>query len=247
MTDVGLVRSSNQDAFALLDDLGLWIVADGMGGHPGGDVASRVAVETITAFMQPGGHATRTLPPQPGDERLRQAIIASNEAVRRKATADPRLAGMGTTVVALQITGGPAPRALVAHVGDSRAYLLRDGTLTPLTRDHSAVEESLRQGRLTPEQAAVHPDRHVLTRALGTEPVVAPDLSAHLLRPHDVVLLCTDGLTKMLSDRHIASAMLALNGGNPETICRRLIDEANGRGGDDNTTVVVVQCVFRRR
>jgi len=242
LSDIGLVRPSNQDALAVLNRRGLWVVADGMGGHAGGDVASRIAVETTVRFI--AGDAQDRLAlgkddPARIEAALREAIAFSNEAIRSEARRKPRLAGMGTTIVIVLIPPGPALLAAVAHVGDSRAYLWRRQSLRPLTRDHSAVEEYVRQGLITRDQAAMHPHRHVLSRALGIETQIEPDVSLYPLEADDFLLLCTDGLSKMLDDRQIAATILRA-GPSPEAMCRALVEEANARGGEDNTTVIVV-------
>jgi protein phosphatase len=242
LTDIGRVRTSNQDAFAVRDDLALWVIADGMGGPPGGDIASRLAVETIPRYMMPhlleGGPRTRPGTCAP-DLLLAEAIQAANDAIREAAAQQPELEGMGTTVVALHIPPGPEPKALIAHVGDSRAYVLRDGRLLPLTRDHSLVEEHIRRGLLTPANARWSPLSHVLTRAVGTDAQVMPDLVSHALLPDDVLLLCTDGITKMLEDGAIAE-LLTKTTPSLAAMCRVLVDEANRLGGLDNSTVVLI-------
>ncbi|MBI4401913.1 MAG: Stp1/IreP family PP2C-type Ser/Thr phosphatase [Nitrospirae bacterium] len=246
LTDVGRVRPSNQDALAVLNHLGLWIVADGMGGHPGGDVASRLAVETITASIEAetGTTAHDQTDRREHEAALRRAIASANRAIRQEGIAHPHLAGMGTTVVVLHMTAGSPAHASLAHVGDSRAYLLRARTLIPLTQDHSLVEEYLRRGLIAPREALTHPMRHILTRAVGTNVQVEPDVSSHELQPDDVILLCTDGLTKMLDDGQIADTILRTDR-SAETICQALVNEAIRGGGDDNVTVVVVrqECV----
>ena len=147
---------------------------------------------------------------------------------------------MGTTLVILMIVPYPTPTAVVAHVGDSRVYCFRQGLLSQLTHDHTFVEESLRNGLLTEAEALDHPLRHVLTRAVGAEREVEPDIAVHQLSPEDLLLLCTDGLTKMLPDRIISKILLHTEGGLFDA-GRALVDEANARGGDDNTTVVLVR------
>lgn len=240
LTDIGRVRPSNQDAFAVLNDLGLWIVADGMGGHAGGDVASRLAVESITEQVR--RHASTDSSYQAGQARsetlLCQLIEAAHQTIRKKSFEHPHLRGMGTTIVVLGISSGPTPRMILAHVGDSRAYLLRAHALTQLTQDHSLVEEHVRSGLLSPQEAATHPLRHVLTRALGIGETIEPDTSTHMFQPDDLILLCTDGLTKMLDDGQIADTLLHA-GRSPEAACLALVEEANRRGGEDNVTVVV--------
>jgi len=242
LTDRGLVRTSNQDAFALLNECGVWIVADGMGGRAGGDIASRVTVDGLAADLPRhlGTHLSESTELHSRTALLHRLIHMSNQAVRAEASRRPELHGMGTTLVILMIMPFPEPTALLAHVGDSRAYCLRSGVLTQMTRDHSFVEESLRDGRLTPEEALDHPLRHMLTRAVGAEIEVEPEITVHELAAHDILLLCTDGLTKMLPDRIIRDILSQPAASLPE-MCRALIDEANARGGEDNTTVVLAR------
>ncbi|TAJ06992.1 MAG: Stp1/IreP family PP2C-type Ser/Thr phosphatase [Nitrospirae bacterium] len=237
-TDVGLVRQANQDALFLRDELGLWIIADGMGGHPGGDVASQVAVATTATHMAKLAGAGR-----PGScdraDGLRQAVIQANVALHAEGNARPEYKGMGTTLIALHIEGFPQARATLAHVGDSRAYLHRDGALSQLTRDHSWVEDQVRAGLLSAQDAATHHLRHMLTRALGIAAQVEPDLLSLRLQTGDRILLCTDGLTKMLSDGEILNA-LAGYGEDTQAVCDELVRLANERGGQDNVTVLLV-------
>jgi protein phosphatase len=244
LTDAGQVRPSNQDAYAVVNDLQLWIVADGMGGHPGGDVASRSAVDALAASIRAEARLRKkpeqgAIAPEQCETEFRGAIADSNQALRDLALQSPDLAGMGTTVVALRIACGQVAYATVAHVGDSRAYLLRGRTLTPVTRDHSLVEDYVKVGLLSPDEALIHPLRHVLTRALGTDPQVEADICTFELEPSDRFLLCSDGLTKMLDDAQILEVLLGADR-SQELACRALIQAANDRGGVDNTTVVVV-------
>ncbi len=240
LTDRGLVRPSNQDTFTVSNHLGLWVLADGMGGQAGGEVASGLAVESVITHVQATAGDTAAGPTgHDGDELLvRRAIETAQQAVLAHAQARPALTGMGTTIVVLRISSDPSPRATLAHVGDSRAYRFRTGTLTLLTRDHSLVEEYIRQGRMSSQEAFTHPLRHVLTRAIGIEGAAEPDVSVHVLQPDDVLLLCTDGLTKMLNDEQIATT-LHNAGRSPDTACRALVDEAIRCGGNDNVTVVI--------
>lgn len=246
-THAGLVRSDNQDAFVVLDQFGLWVIADGMGGHAGGEVASRLAVETLSAWgprlVQPEASACQDRSLQENGP-LREAIQAANVAIREQALTHPQLAGMGTTFVSLQIAAGsaagPAACATVAHIGDSRAYLVRGNSLTQLTRDHTWVDGQVQQGLLTPQEASVHPWHHMLTKSLGSASVAEPDCSVHPLRADDWILLCTDGLTNMLEDRQILE-VLSSSGASAERACDALIAEANRRGGQDNTTVLLVR------
>jgi PPM family protein phosphatase len=239
LTDVGRVRQSNQDAFALLNSHRCWIVADGMGGHAGGGVASRVVVEAIAASIQ----AARTEPDsgdyrQAREQALQAAIQVGHQAVRREVDKNFSLVGMGTTVVALRIHPLPVPEATLAHVGDSRAYLFRRDLLTQLTRDHSLVEEYRRQGLLSADQVQTHPLRHVLSRAVGPDPEVESEACTIALEQNDRLLLCTDGLTKMLTDSEIGKIMAQTE--DVQAGCAELVAAANRRGGDDNVTVVLV-------
>jgi protein phosphatase len=231
LSDVGRRRASNQDAFGGLvaaSGARLLGVADGMGGHAGGATASRVAVETVEEFV---GRST-------GDPaRLLQAALeAANRRVHAEARSDPSLTGMGTTGVALlfQSTGG----AWVAHVGDSRAYRLRDGRLEQLTPDHSLVAELERRGMITAAEARVHPRRNEVLRCIGVDPEVDVDVAPVDVQPGDQYLLCSDGLCGVLGDEEIAAELLRAA---PEVAARRLVDAANERGGPDNITVQIAR------
>src|SRR5713226_2388742 len=242
LTDVGKKRKHNEDAFSLDLSEGLFIVADGMGGHAAGEVASKITVETIGEFIA----ATRqkeeaTWPFKYNHEldfnsnRLAVAIEKANERVMAAVAAQPWLKGMGTTVVA-----GLLNEKIIslAHVGDSRAYLFRDGQLSRLTDDHSWVHEQVTAGILTEEEAKTHPLKNVVTRALGGGPLVSPDLQELSFEAGDVFLFCSDGLTTMLSDEEIREAVGAEL--DPQKLCERLVDMANNKGGVDNITVVIV-------
>jgi serine/threonine protein phosphatase PrpC len=230
-TDVGRARSGNEDSYFC--GRTVFAVADGLGGHQGGEVASAAAVEPLAAldgreFAEPGEAA----------EALAAAIREGNAAILERAAGDPGLWGMGTTVTAAALAG--ERHLQLAHVGDSRAYLLRDGSLEQLTTDHTVVGELVRRGRLTPEQAAIHPERSILTRAVGLDPRVPVDTPDPVgLRDGDQVLLCSDGLTEAVDDDRIAELLSA--GADGEAACRSLIDAANGAGGPDNITVVLLR------
>jgi serine/threonine protein phosphatase PrpC len=219
----GKVRRTNEDSF--LDLPPLFVVADGMGGARAGELASRLAVDTF-----------RELPPvedESAEDRLRRTILESNRRVLEHARNDPATAGMGSTVTAVLVDGD---RVVLGHVGDSRAYLLRDGALQQLSHDHSLVAELERAGRLTHEEAAVHPQRSVITRALGAGPELEVDTSVVQVRDGDVVLLCSDGLSGLVGD--LAIANLLGGGGSLAEGVRRLVRAANDAGGDDNVTAV---------
>lgn len=241
LSDIGKIRTRNEDSFSVLNHASLWVVADGMGGNRGGDVASRLAVDTISRFIEKRLLSQQESPKSVSDEEtmMVHAVGAGHKEVRRAALLQPELEGMGTTVVAARITMNPFPHLIVGHVGDSRAYLLRDATLTLLTRDHSMVERHVQNGLLTPEEALRHPHRHVLTRALGTIKSI-PAVRAHPLKESDRLLLCSDGLTTLVGDEEIAETWKSA-GASPEAACRALVHIANQRGGLDNTTIIVIQ------
>lgn len=231
LTDVGQRRASNQDAFGELvaaSGARLLIVADGMGGHAGGATASRVAVETIEEVVGRSTDAPEML--------LRMALEAANHRVHEEAQKDASLSGMGTTGVAMLFQ--PDGSAWVAHVGDSRAYRLRDGSLEQLTPDHSLVAELERRGMITAEEAQVHPRRNEVLRSIGVEPEVEVDVAQVDARAGDQYLLCSDGLSGVVGDEEIAAELLRAP---PEVAARRLVDTANERGGPDNITVQIAR------
>ncbi len=221
-SDVGRVRDGNEDAYLVDDGMGLVAVADGMGGHRAGEVASVTALEALRAAIN-AGHP------------LRESIESANEAVFTKSLTDTSLRGMGTTLTAGTLTTGGI--LLVGHVGDSRAYLLHEGELRQVTVDHSLVEELVRDGRLTPDEAAVHPRRSIITRALGVDESVEVDVYPVELTPGDRLLLCSDGLTGMVHFDAIAATLRREE--DPNRAAHQLVDAANAAGGEDNITVVV--------
>jgi protein phosphatase len=222
-TDTGRQRNANEDS--LFTRAPLFVVADGMGGAQAGEVASKAAVAAFEG----------ELPPGPPERSLEQTIKAANRAIHEQAQGDPELAGMGTTTTAA-ILDPEAEEVAIGHVGDSRAYRFRDGKLERLTRDHSLVEEMRRKGQLTEAQAEDHPQRSIITRALGPEPEVDVDLQTVPAQPGDVFLICSDGLTTMLDDEHVARTLARAS--SMAAAVRALVDEANRAGGRDNITVV---------
>jgi len=230
-TDPGMVRSSNQDA--VLAEVTAFAVADGMGGHAGGEIASAAAVESLRRSL-----ATTTTA-----EGLMEAVRQANRAVSDAADGDADLAGMGTTAVVALLVGTEAgDRLLVANVGDSRAYIFHDGSLRQVTEDHSMVGELLRDGSITAEEAVHHPQRHVITRVLGTSPDVDVDLFELRLSEGDRVLLCSDGLTNEVSDEEIIRVLRTIV--DPSEAARDLVQRANAHGGNDNVSVVVVDALI---
>ncbi len=230
-TDVGQVRSNNQDSQLLVERVSLYGVADGMGGHQGGEVASAMAVE-LTAE-----HAT-----EPDLETLKQAVRMANRAIFERAGSDRDLHGMGTTLVAIQLVHGPEGDEVAwVNVGDSRVYLRRDDRLVQLSNDHSLVEDLVRDGQLSPDEAAVHPQRNILTRALGIDLDVNVDGATVLPFTGDRFLLCSDGLFNEVTEDQMASVLRRL--ADPSEAADELVRLANEGGGRDNITVVVVDVV----
>ncbi|HEV2685063.1 MAG TPA: Stp1/IreP family PP2C-type Ser/Thr phosphatase [Actinomycetota bacterium] len=225
LTDVGRVRERNEDAAFAGDHV--FAVADGLGGHRAGEVASDLALGSVRALDQSE--------PRVAAKGVADAVRDGNRAVHDRAETDDSLRGMGTTMTAVVISGNTA---FIAHVGDSRCYLIRGGQITQLSRDHTLVARMVSEGRLTPEQAEAHPQRSVLTRALGADKEVDVDESRITLIDGDRLLLCSDGLTGTLSDEEIRD--YATGGSDLDEICRRLVEAANERGGQDNITVVLI-------
>lgn len=227
-TSVGLVRQRNEDSMWISEgDHGLFILADGMGGHRAGDVASSLAARTMA-------HALASCQ-APSSEAFMQAFAAANYAVFRRQKEDVALSGMGTTLTALWEDD---ETVLLGHVGDSRAYLYRDGVLRQMTQDHSVVGEMLREGVISEKQARSHPFRNVITRAVGTEDTLLPDVFPVLKQPGDVWLLCSDGLTDMAEDAEIAQVLAKKT---PEDAADALVDLALGHGGSDNVSVLLLE------
>jgi protein phosphatase len=231
-TDVGVVRSGNEDNYLMLSDRGIFIVADGMGGHAAGEVASEMAVRITSREI---GTIRGLSEPQVG-EKVRAAIRLANDAIFERTLMEHDKRGMGTTATVLVLLRG---RYLIGQVGDSRAYLLRNGTLTQLTKDHSYVQEQVDAGLLTPGQARVHPYSNVITRCVGASMDVAPDIYFGALETGDVVLLASDGLTGMLEDDQLVRILQSEGG--PDAWVDRMVAEANYRGGLDNITAIVVR------
>lgn len=230
----GMRRPLNEDSFAADPELGIFILADGLGGHAAGEVASRIAVEASHAYLleRIEAAADSDLP-----HLLRKAVAAANESVRRRAFDDPSCAGMGTTLDLLLLRVGDA---WICHVGDSRIYRLREG-LEQMTEDHDQAAALRKAGADENTSSALF--GHMLTRAVGTSGAVEPDIRSFAVRTSDLFLLCSDGLTDMMSDSEIA-AVLCAHRESLDAAARRLIDEANSRGGLDNITVILVEVVL---
>jgi len=241
LTHIGQIRQKNEDALGRFEPADerereekgqLFVVADGMGGHRGGDIASRLAVETIIQSYFSSGAGEPT-------DALSVAFDRANQAILEKSMADVDLFGMGTTCTAMLVK---RDTAFFAHVGDSRAYLMRNGSLRQLTEDHSLVGEMVKSGMLSDEDAQHHPKRNVITRSLGTNTELTTDFpeTPFQIESGDVFLLCSDGLTSMVPDTDIASI---LSSNSPKDACQKLVDRSNDRGGKDNITVQVIKAV----
>jgi PPM family protein phosphatase len=225
VTDTGRKRRRNEDSFVC--DPPLFAIADGMGGAQAGEVASRLAAGAI----REGG------PADGGEQRIFELIQEANRRVYDRATSDPNTSGMGTTMTVAIVNGDDVA---FGHVGDSRAYLIRDGRMEQLTEDHSLVNELLKSGKLSPEEADVHPQRSVITRAVGTDPDVDVDTFTVTARAGDLYLLCSDGLTDVVSEKEIFG-LVEQHRGDIDRALRALVKEANRGGGDDNITVVAFE------
>jgi protein phosphatase len=261
----GRVRKNNEDTCSAMREHGAFVVCDGMGGAAAGEVASKVAAEAFLKALAPErgsrDKGPRTATP---DVRMDDAVHAANQAVFQHSRRSIQLHGMGTTLVGLllEVTigtqhgqsrsgkKGAVPEAVsltLAHVGDSRCYLYREDTLTLLTNDHSLVEEQLRLGEITAYEAEHHPMRNIITRAVGSQATVEPEIQPLEPRSGDIYLLASDGLTRELADEEIAATIYRAVSRAPdrrpnlETLCQTLIDEANDAGGGDNVTVLLVQ------
>jgi protein phosphatase len=243
LTHVGRQRQHNEDAFLVENDARLFLVADGMGGHAAGEIASRIAVDSISEFILHTREDDGTWPHaydehfRRSTNRLMEAVRTANTRVLEAMRKDARLRGMGTTVVACIADDATVS---FAHVGDSRAYLIRDNQLSRITNDHSWVFEQVQAGMLTEAEAEKHPLRNVITRALGGALQVSPDAVEIEAKPGDVFLLCSDGLTGMVPDDEILR-LVTSNEGDLVKSCQDLIDAANARGGLDNITAVLVR------
>jgi protein phosphatase len=233
-TDVGMIRSGNEDNFAVkaVGDRGLFVVADGMGGHAAGEVASEMAVQIIELQLA----SINDLEEKSSTERVMEALRKANRDIHDRTITEVDKQGMGTTASVLLVNNN---RYLIGQVGDSRVYLLRDGALKQITKDHSYVQEQVDAGFLTPEQARYHPYSNVITRCVGASPDVQPDVYAGDVRVGDLFLVASDGLTGMVDDRRLQ--ILLMSRVEPERKVHALISEANGRGGLDNITAIVIQ------
>lgn len=229
ISDVGRKRQKNEDSYLINDELNLFVVADGMGGHAGGEYASRIAITTIEEQMK------NRDPKATGEEVIQKAIQDAGLKIVAKAEEDRALKGMGTTVICLHIDN---KKAIIAHVGDSRGYLFRDGVLEQLTEDHSLVNEQVKSGLITAEEAKTHQFKNIITRSVGVTAEVEVDTSSRKLKAGDAFLLCSDGLSNLVD---ITEMEGRLREKEPVLAAKAMVDLANKRGGDDNITLVLVE------
>jgi protein phosphatase len=243
VTDVGRVRTNNEDCFRIVTALNLFVLSDGMGGEAHGEIASAMAVETVVkhcldADTNPAARVLGQTQPSwsTNTKRLSTALHLANKNIFKSAEKHPDQHGMGATLTAAWING---TKLSIAHVGDSRAYLLRGGTLLQLTRDHSLVAEQVRRGMLSVAEAEESEMQSVLLRALGAQPEIEVDAEEHQLFPRDILILCSDGLTRMVTEPEIAGVLQAER--DPTRAAEELVSIANERGGPDNITVVIAR------
>jgi serine/threonine protein phosphatase PrpC len=242
-TDPGRVRARNEDRFVAAGDLRFFAVVDGMGGHAGGELASATIAEALTVFIRETADDSDKTPVgldarlSALANRLQVAIRSANRTLATRAQADAALEGSGATMAAALFGDD---RLAVSNVGDCRAYLLREGHLSQITRDHSVVAEQVAKGLIDSEAARTHPLRHVVTRAVSGQPGMPVDIFEMEMKAGDRLILCSDGIHGVLTDSEI-TALVASNGTPLDVVCRAFIDEANARGGPDNATTVVIE------
>ena len=241
-TDVGIVRSNNEDNLGFDEDSGIYVVCDGMGGMAAGEKASKIAVDTVLGYFR-RPHKGKLDTEEPRFEgvsaranALGHAIQLANQSILEEAGRDPANHGMGSTIVAVVIEGSEFS---VGHVGDSRVYLLRNGSLQQLTNDHSWVMELVRRGMMTREQAEMSKEQNVILRSLGAEETVDPDLADHAIRPGDLLLLCSDGLSHFVKDEILREVLATKTV--PQAACDALIEIAKASGSNDNITCLIVR------
>jgi len=236
-TDRGLVRELNEDSYKIIvgdnSSYFAFVVADGMGGHKCGELASRVAVEYISDSIERDPH--NLILPETRSEALKKIVEGTNAAVYQKSLEVPEASGMGTTLTMAVVTQSDIT---VAHVGDSRLYIVRDETIRQITEDHSYIEELIKKGTITRDEAENHPQKNIITRAIGSSLDIDIDITSMEITSGDIFVLCTDGLTNMVSCDQIMKTVIE---NEPEEACEQLVEAAKRNGGDDNITVIVIK------
>lgn len=246
-SDVGIIRSFNEDSIAIDNELGLLVLADGMGGYKSGDVASAIATRAVVDCLKQESSSEVSLAPSsalsgqisPTSVVVRRAVEKTNRVIYKTAQTDSKYAGMGTTIVVVLFH---QDRATVAHVGDSRLYRLRQGHLELLTQDHSLLQEQVEMGMITPEDAKVSHNRNLVSRALGAKAEIGVDVSEHRVQANDIFILCSDGLNDMVDDADIELAVSELHANLPLT-ANQLVQMANDNGGHDNVSVLIARVI----
>jgi protein phosphatase len=242
-TDPGMVRSHNEDSIASIPEKGLVVLADGMGGYNAGEVASGMATTVLTTELRQllEQHAPHDIDPKDGkktaQKMLQEQIAKANTSIYQASHSQPQYAGMGTTLVVALFYDN---KMMVAHIGDSRLYRMRGDEFSQVTRDHSLLQEQIDAGMLTKEQAKHSTNKNLVTKALGIDPAVEPEIHEYHTRPGDIYLLCSDGLSDMVSDEDIGMALQAL-GANPNLAAQQLVQMANDNGGRDNVSVILIK------
>jgi serine/threonine protein phosphatase PrpC len=237
ITNVGMKRTNNEDNYLINDRIGVYVVCDGMGGHAGGEYASQIAVTTVEEVLSNirDEGADAATDDQITQEKIKYAIRLAGKRIYERAQADPEFRGMGTTAVILLFRAG---MAYLAHVGDSRGYLIRGGEITQRTEDHSWVNEQIKAGLITPETAKHHRFRNIITRSLGFQEEVEIDTQVLRAEPGDLYLLCSDGLSNLVEEQEMRDLLVERSF---QETARTLVDMANSRGGDDNITAVIAR------
>lgn len=247
ITDIGRKRQKNEDSYLVNDNIHLYVVADGMGGHVGGEFASKIAVSTVEEIIkgldQTDVYKSSYLSSDQGqdekgeEQTLREAITKAGSKICQKSVEEPELKGMGTTATVLLFN---EQKAMVAHVGDSRAYYVRKGKIKQITEDHSLVNEQVKSGLISEAEAKTHQLKNIITRSVGVQEEVEVDTCLLDVKEKDVFLLCSDGLSNLVEDNEMLNVILQ---NDPESAVRTLVDLANQRGGDDNITLILVQII----
>lgn len=246
-SDVGIIRSFNEDSIAIDNEMGLLVLADGMGGYKSGDVASAIATRTVVDCLKRESSSEVSLAPSsalsgqisPASAVVRRAVEKTNRVIYKTAQTDSKYSGMGTTIVVVLFH---QDRATVAHVGDSRLYRLRQGHLELLTQDHSLLQEQVEMGMITSEDAKVSHNRNLVSRALGAKAEIGVDVSEHRVQANDIFILCSDGLNDMVDDANIELAVSELRANLPLT-ANQLVQMANDNGGHDNVSVLIARVI----
>ncbi len=253
ITDIGRKRQRNEDSYLVNDKLKLYVVADGMGGHAGGEFASKIAVSTVEEILKGEDRKKSKVPDksyldsEPGtndgssQEKLREALTRAGSMIIRKASEEPELRGMGTTSTVMLFM---EDKAYVAHVGDSRAYCIRAGNITQITEDHSLVHEQLKSGLITQTEARTHQLKNIITRSVGVHEEVEIDTMVWKVQEDDTYVMCSDGLSNMVQDHEILKIAAEKDA---EQVARKLVDLANERGGDDNITLIVIRVMGNKK